>query len=265
VRALPSRKPAWSKQTRTWWADVWRSPSATQWGEADFHVVVRLARLHEAILEEPGEAALHAAASALEDRLAAASEARPPVPTRELVHVRERTSRTRNGRLRDRARAGRLRPAFGEAPLQEPRGRYPVRRSTCAIGSHSAGRRAEPAIDAGRAEDPAALLAATFERDRHDFQATRPPPFRKRSGYGCRRDRIRLRTATPDCDRARRERPICGAEEPRRHFIDARLEGDPSADAHRGQERGPGGYDDSANVVNAARRRLSRSLGNGRP
>jgi hypothetical protein len=123
VRALPSRKPAWSKQTRTWWADVWRSPSATQWGEADFDVVVRLARLHEAILEEPGVAALHAAASALEDRLAAASEARPPVPTRELelgvgvcggtrrpsssplprtpsgelVHVRERTSRTRNG------------------------------------------------------------------------------------------------------------------------------------------------------------------------
>ena len=49
-----------------------------------------------------------------------------------------------------------------------------------AIVSHSAGRRAEPAVDSGRAEDPPASLAATFERDRHGFQASPPPPFRKR-------------------------------------------------------------------------------------
>jgi hypothetical protein len=68
--------------------------------------------------------------------------------------------------------------------LQEQSRCSPARRSACAIGSHSAGRRAEPAVGAGRAEEPAASLTATFERDRHGFQAS-PPPFRKRSG--CRR------------------------------------------------------------------------------
>jgi hypothetical protein len=36
-----------------------------------------------------------------------------------------------------------------------------------AIGSHSAGPRAEPPVAAARADDPPAPLAATFERDRH--------------------------------------------------------------------------------------------------
>jgi hypothetical protein len=73
---LPKRSPAWSKDTRDWWRDVWASPSATQWTEADAHLVIRLARIHEAIADDPGKASLHAAASGLEDRLGLSPRAR---------------------------------------------------------------------------------------------------------------------------------------------------------------------------------------------
>jgi hypothetical protein len=50
------------------------------------------------------------------------------------------------------------------------------------MGSDATAIAAEPEIDAGWAEDPAASLAATFERDRHGFDPGPPPPSRKRSG-----------------------------------------------------------------------------------
>jgi hypothetical protein len=56
------------------------------------------------------------------------------------------------------------------------RPRSPMRRDP-------AGRRAELPVNSGWAEDRPASFAATFERDRHGFQASSPPPFRKLSGF----------------------------------------------------------------------------------
>ncbi|MGH2450819.1 MAG: hypothetical protein ACRDGE_06050, partial [Candidatus Limnocylindria bacterium] len=67
--ALPRKRPPWLKATREWWARAWRSPSALMWAEADYDVVLRLAYVKEEIFRRPAIAALHAAASALEDRL----------------------------------------------------------------------------------------------------------------------------------------------------------------------------------------------------
>lgn len=74
--ALPRKRPAWLKETKEWWARIWRSPSASMWAEADYDVAVRLARIREELARRPDVAALHAAASALEDRLGLSPRAR---------------------------------------------------------------------------------------------------------------------------------------------------------------------------------------------
>jgi hypothetical protein len=74
--ALPRKRPAWLAETRQWWARIWRSPSAAMWQEADYDVAVRLARIREELARRPDVAALHAAASALEDRLGLSPRAR---------------------------------------------------------------------------------------------------------------------------------------------------------------------------------------------
>lgn len=66
----------WSAETRAWWADVWSSPMAAAWIEADYHSAVRLARVREAIVKHREKAALHSAASQLEDRLGLSPRAR---------------------------------------------------------------------------------------------------------------------------------------------------------------------------------------------
>lgn len=73
---LPRKRPAWLAETRQWWARIWRSPSAAMWQEADYDVAVRLARIREELARQPNVAALHAAASALEDRLGLSPRAR---------------------------------------------------------------------------------------------------------------------------------------------------------------------------------------------
>jgi hypothetical protein len=67
---------SWTEETRQWWADVWSSPMAAAWIESDYHAAVRLARIKQAIVDHPEKAALHGAASALEDRLGLSPRAR---------------------------------------------------------------------------------------------------------------------------------------------------------------------------------------------
>lgn len=66
----------WSGDTLAWWSRIWASPMATAWIDADYDAAVRLARVREAILEHPEKAALHSAASQLEDRLGLSPRAR---------------------------------------------------------------------------------------------------------------------------------------------------------------------------------------------
>jgi hypothetical protein len=73
---LPRKRPAWLKETRDWWLRIWRSPSAAMWQEADYDVAVRLARIREELARRPDVAALHSAASQLEDRLGLSPRAR---------------------------------------------------------------------------------------------------------------------------------------------------------------------------------------------
>jgi hypothetical protein len=49
---------------------------AAAWLDADYDTAVRLARIRQAIVEHPEKAALHSAASALEDRLGLSPRAR---------------------------------------------------------------------------------------------------------------------------------------------------------------------------------------------
>jgi len=69
-------------------------------------------------------------------------------------------------------------------------------RSEC-VARHAGGLHG---VDAGRAEDPAASLAPTFERDRHGSRLTRRPPSASvsDSAFQCRTLRARARpTTTP--------------------------------------------------------------------
>lgn len=45
----------WHEQTRAWWKDVWHSPMAEEFLEADRHALVRLAVLVEAFWREPSK------------------------------------------------------------------------------------------------------------------------------------------------------------------------------------------------------------------
>jgi hypothetical protein len=71
-------------------------------------------------------------------------------------------------------------PSLRVHALQEQSGRSPARRSTGAMSSDPAGRRAELPVGAGGAEDMLAVLAATFERDRHRAQDIPRPLTRLR-------------------------------------------------------------------------------------
>jgi hypothetical protein len=43
VPELPERQGGWLPSTREWWERIWRSPVATQWIDADFDAIHRLA------------------------------------------------------------------------------------------------------------------------------------------------------------------------------------------------------------------------------
>lgn len=46
VPGLPAKKkPGWHARTREWWRDVWRSPMAAKFLQADLHALYRLAQL----------------------------------------------------------------------------------------------------------------------------------------------------------------------------------------------------------------------------
>lgn len=66
--SLPKKSPAWLKSTRTWWAEIWRSPMATVWEPADVDGLERLARLKDEF--DRGRLPISAlrAIQALEDR-----------------------------------------------------------------------------------------------------------------------------------------------------------------------------------------------------
>jgi hypothetical protein len=75
------------------------------------------------------------------------------------------------------------RPGLRLREVRRERLRRVLDRGTTSAMSIATAIAAEPAIDAVWAEDRRASFAATFERDRHDFQASSPPPFRKLSGF----------------------------------------------------------------------------------
>lgn len=65
---LPTKKPAWLKQTRDWWATIWRSPMATVWADADVEGLVRLARLKDEFVRGSLPASSLGQITILEDR-----------------------------------------------------------------------------------------------------------------------------------------------------------------------------------------------------
>lgn len=65
---LPTKKPAWLKLTRDWWAAIWASPMATVWLPSDIPTLVRLARIVEADNRGDAAAGMLAEARQLEDR-----------------------------------------------------------------------------------------------------------------------------------------------------------------------------------------------------
>lgn len=74
--ALPRKRPAWLKLTRSWWESIWASPMATAWLPSDVPTLVRLARIVEA--DNRGEASTAALSEArqLEDRFGLSPMAR---------------------------------------------------------------------------------------------------------------------------------------------------------------------------------------------
>jgi hypothetical protein len=51
--ALPKRQPTWVKETRAWWKDVWASPMASEFLDADVHGLFILAELVDDFWREP--------------------------------------------------------------------------------------------------------------------------------------------------------------------------------------------------------------------
>jgi hypothetical protein len=68
VPGLGSRKPAWLKATREWWATIWRSPMSTTWIEADVPALKRLAVLVDLVGRGQVTAMLLSEMRQLEDR-----------------------------------------------------------------------------------------------------------------------------------------------------------------------------------------------------
>ena len=50
---LPCREEGWNRLTRRFWADVWHSPMATEYVQADLHGLYRLVRLVDQFWSEP--------------------------------------------------------------------------------------------------------------------------------------------------------------------------------------------------------------------
>lgn len=55
--ALPDREDGWHPMTRTWWADIWASPMASEWDDSDVHNVYILAALFDDIWRAPSASA----------------------------------------------------------------------------------------------------------------------------------------------------------------------------------------------------------------
>ena len=53
--ALPRRDKGWHALTRAWWRDVWHSPMAVEFVEADKHALFRLAVLVDMFWGEPSK------------------------------------------------------------------------------------------------------------------------------------------------------------------------------------------------------------------
>jgi hypothetical protein len=90
----------WSAETMEWWERVWASPPAAVWIDSDFDVVVRLAQIREAIARDPSKAALHAAATSLEDRLGLTPRARRAMNWR-IADTTQATAEVRRIRIVD--------------------------------------------------------------------------------------------------------------------------------------------------------------------
>jgi hypothetical protein len=65
---LPTKRPAWLKRTREWWATIWASPMATAWAPADVDGLVRLAELKDLFARGDAPASALPAMQQLEDR-----------------------------------------------------------------------------------------------------------------------------------------------------------------------------------------------------
>ena len=67
VPELPSRKGGWRQSTVDWWERVWKSPMATEWIDADFATVHRLAMMLDAEARGEGTVTLRREIRYLED------------------------------------------------------------------------------------------------------------------------------------------------------------------------------------------------------
>jgi hypothetical protein len=67
VPDLPERASGWLPSTRDWWERIWKSPMATQWIEADFDTIHRLALMQDAEARGEGGTVLRREIRLLED------------------------------------------------------------------------------------------------------------------------------------------------------------------------------------------------------
>jgi hypothetical protein len=58
VPELPEKPDGWLPATRKWWSRIWTSPMATQWIDADFDTILRLALMQDADARGEGNATL---------------------------------------------------------------------------------------------------------------------------------------------------------------------------------------------------------------
>lgn len=104
---LPTRKPAWLKATRDWWADVWSSPMAPEYTDADIHGLVLLAMLVDQFHRTP------TAGLAAEIRLQRQCFGLTPIDRRRLQWEIDRGE---VAETRTRSRRNSTRPQAADAP-----------------------------------------------------------------------------------------------------------------------------------------------------
>lgn len=76
VPSLPRRDNGWLVSTRAWWKRAWGSPMASAWLDSDFDSMLRLASMRDDVFRYPDRVGLHAAITALEDRLGLSPKSR---------------------------------------------------------------------------------------------------------------------------------------------------------------------------------------------